>query len=171
MNKTLFVYTDGASDQIGEVAGMGILFIYDGAAVRYALGDFDKTNNQAEYGAVIVALNEAPGVIKRFQREGYLSGNPSRMVIRTDSQLVVRQIEGLYKVKHPNMRPLHRRVLELVEGYTFPVEFEHVMREMNEEADALSKEGMAAAVKSRLESPPDIEAEVNKTIRVVENLG
>jgi ribonuclease HI len=85
----------------------------------------EQTNNVAEWTAVQDALEEA---LRRGARQ---------VDLRTDSQLVARQISGRYRVKHPNLKPIHARVMALLaqfEAYTVG----HVPRERNREADRLS---------------------------------
>ena len=84
-----------------------------------------RTNNHAEWRAVEAALEEA------------LRHGARRVDLRMDSQLVARQIIGMYRVKHPDLAPIYRRVMDLLtrfEGYTVG----HVPRELNREADRLS---------------------------------
>ncbi len=94
----------------------------------------DVTNNVAEYTALIEGL--------RCFRERGLNGP---LVVRGDSQLVIRQLRGEYKVKSPRMKPLFEKVKELVKG--LDVTFEWVPREKNVEADALSREAFREFVK------------------------
>jgi probable phosphoglycerate mutase len=85
----------------------------------------EQTNNVAEWTAVQDALEEA---LRRGARE---------IDLRTDSQLVARQISGRYRVKHPGLKPLHARVMALLaqfDAYTVG----HVPRELNAHADRLS---------------------------------
>ena len=83
------------------------------------------TNNVAEYQAVIDGLETAT------------RHHPDLLILRADSQLLIRQLEGRYRVKSPNLKPLYARVRELLE--TFPeVRVEHVPRAENEVADALA---------------------------------
>ena len=82
------------------------------------------TNNVAEYRALVAALEAA----REF---------PARRVrIRADSQLIVRQLEGRYRVKQAHLRPYYERARELLSEYE-DVELTHVPREQNTEADAL----------------------------------
>ncbi len=83
------------------------------------------TNNVAEWTAVLLALEEA-------RRLG-----ATHVDMRMDSELVARQISGIYRVKHPDLKPIHARVMALLrafEGYTVG----HVPRELNKDADRLS---------------------------------
>ena len=82
------------------------------------------TNNVAEYRALVAALEAA----REF---------PARRVrVRADSQLIVRQLEGRYRVKQAHLRPYYERARELLSEYE-DVELTHVPREQNTEADAL----------------------------------
>ena len=91
-----------------------------------------ETNNVAEYFALLAALDYAAAHGLRSLR------------IRSDSELLVRQVQGRYKVKSAHLQPLHERVRKLV-GELQYFAIEHVPREMNREADALAN----AALDSR----------------------
>ncbi|MGH9733755.1 MAG: reverse transcriptase-like protein [Candidatus Acidiferrales bacterium] len=88
-----------------------------------------QTNNVAEYYALLAALDYAVGHGLRALR------------IRSDSELLVRQIKGQYKVKSADLKPLHERALKLARQLEYFV-IEHVMREMNREADALANQAL-----------------------------
>lgn len=82
------------------------------------------TSNVAEYRAVIAGLEAAQDF-------------PSRMLrLRADSMLVIRQLEGVWKVKKAHLRPLHERARELLDAYE-KVDLAHVPREQNADADLL----------------------------------
>jgi len=81
------------------------------------------TNNVAEYYALIAALDYA------------LANRIKRLRVHSDSQLIVNQMKGLYKVKHPDLRPLHERAKKMAAGLeSFTIQY--VPREQNREADA-----------------------------------
>lgn len=84
-----------------------------------------QTNNIAEYYALLAALDYAAGHGIKALR------------IRSDSELLVRQVKGQYKVKSEDLKPLHERALKLSRQLEYFV-IEHVMREMNRDADALA---------------------------------
>src|SRR5690348_14895102 len=88
-----------------------------------------QTNNVAEYYALLAALDYAAGHGIKALR------------IRSDSELLVRQIKGQYKVKSADLKPLHERALKLARQLEYFV-IEHVMREMNREADALANQAL-----------------------------
>ena len=82
------------------------------------------TNNVAEYEAVLLALD----LCKEL--------SAARVTLRVDSELVARQIEGRYKVKHPDLMQLHHRVL-LRKRMFEKLEVEHIPRKENAVADAM----------------------------------
>ena len=87
------------------------------------------TNNQAEYRALIAALEKAVG----------LGARQAELVL--DSELVVRQVSGRYRVKCQGLKPLYERVQQLLsrfEGYRI----RHVPRELNREADRLANQAL-----------------------------
>jgi ribonuclease HI len=83
------------------------------------------TNNQAEYLALIEGLEEAA----RWK--------PERLEVYMDSQLVVEQLAGRYRVKNSDLRTLHAKALQLLQGFE-ETAVQHVPREKNRGADALA---------------------------------
>lgn len=129
----LIVACDGAARGNPGPAGIGVSITReDGSVVaEIAEGIGEATNNVAEYTAVIEGLTKA-------QELGARTVN-----VRSDSQLLVNQLTGRYRVKTTHLQPLHRRVRNLVAGFD-RVSFEHVRRELNQEADRLANEGVDA---------------------------
>ena len=127
---TVELFVDGAADLHSGTAGIGGVFYRNGDEL-YSFSEFigSKTNNEAEYEALIRGIKEAHNL-------KLLSLN-----IFADSQLVVRQIIGEYKVKNERMKLLHKQALELLEKLE-NWNIEHVLRYKNTRADALSKSGM-----------------------------
>ena len=127
---TIELFVDGAADLHSGTAGIGGVFYRNGEEL-YSFSEFigSKTNNEAEYEALIRGIKEAHNL-------NLLSIN-----IFADSQLVVRQITGEYKVKNDRMKLLHKQALELL-GKLENWNIEHVLRDKNKRADALSKSGM-----------------------------
>ncbi len=127
----LKIYIDGASKGNPGEAGAGIL-ITDRQGRRLAeFGRYlgPQTNNQAEYWALLLALREA----KRL-------GGQSIQVF-TDSELLERQVRGLYRVKAMNLKGLHRAVLKDLGGFR-SFQIESVPREENQEADRLANQAI-----------------------------
>ena len=100
------------------------------AELHGALGT--ATNNVAEYNGLLAALQWA---VDHGHRQVH---------IRADSELLVKQMRGEYRVKHPGLQPLYVRARLLVMELD-RVTFEHVRRELNKEADRLSNLGMDEA--------------------------
>ena len=127
----LELHIDGASRGNPGEAGFGV-FVTDaaGAEVASLYGYIGRaTNNVAEYQALVEALRYA-------QAQGAL-----RIRVFSDSQLVVRQVNGEYKVKHPDMQALHRQAGALLRGFR-EAQIAHVPRERNKEADRLANRAL-----------------------------
>ena len=128
---SLIVWCDGAARGNPGPAGAGVqITTADGEVVaEIAAGLGETTNNVAEYTAAIRGL----------ERAGELGATD--VLLRSDSQLLINQLTGRYRVKSPHLQPLHRRLRELVGAFE-RVRFEHVPRERNGEADRLANEGV-----------------------------
>ncbi|MGH7541530.1 MAG: ribonuclease HI family protein [Gemmatimonadota bacterium] len=127
----LIVACDGAARGNPGPAGIGVQVTTERGEVvgEIARGIGETTNNVAEYTAAIEGLALA----------GELGAGS--VTLRSDSQLLVNQLEGIYRVKTPHLQPLHRRVRDLAAGFERVV-FQHVPREENLEADRLANEGV-----------------------------
>ncbi len=102
------------------------------ASVSQFLGN--RTNNYAEYEAVILAFETLTKLV------GEKAGSTD-VEVKMDSELVVKQMKGLYKVKHPTMKERYARLIQA--GAAFgKTTFTHVPREQNKDADALANEAM-----------------------------
>ena len=124
----LLIHTDGAARGNPGPAGAGAILrdASDGTVLaEIAEGLGHATNNVAEWTAVLLALEEA-------RRLG-----ATHVDLRLDSELVARQISGVYRVKHPDLKPIHAAAMKLLrslDGYTVG----HVPRALNKDADRLS---------------------------------
>ena len=122
----LTIYTDGASRNNPGEAGAGVFISGSGGKIetiaRY-LGT--TTNNIAEYSAAIIGLEHAVNV------------GATRVRLLADSELLVKQLNGLYKVKSEGLKPLHARAKELIAKIS-SVEVTYIPRAQNKEADALA---------------------------------
>ncbi len=123
----LRIHVDGASRGNPGEAGFGIhAASTDGRTVAELYGYLGRaTNNVAEYQALIHALRWA------------LGRGSDRVEILSDSQLLVRQLEGRYRVKNPGLQPLFREASGLKARFE-RIAIRHVPREENREADALA---------------------------------
>lgn len=134
MPGTFFLYTDGASrgnPGRAAIGAIGYQVSTDGTEERFHISEYigTKTSNQAEYQAVIQGLEQA------------IKEKPDLLILRSDSQLLVRQLQGRYRVKSPKILPLFQQVLELL-GQLRDVKFEHIPREQNQIADSLANQAL-----------------------------
>jgi ribonuclease HI len=121
---------DGGSRGNPGPAGYGVhIEQADGTIVelKEALGTC--TNNVAEYRGLVAALQWA------------VTRGVSSLRVRSDSELLVKQMKGEYRVKNPGLQPLHQEARDLVRQIG-RVTFEHVRREFNKDADRLANEAM-----------------------------
>ena len=127
-------YIDGGARGNPGPAGYGVRIESAGGEVIDELhgGLGVATNNVAEYNGLLAALQWA---VQHGERD---------VLVRADSELLVKQMRGEYKVKHPGLQPLYVRARLLVMELG-SVRFEHVRRELNKEADRLSNLGMDEA--------------------------
>ncbi|TES84282.1 MAG: ribonuclease HI family protein [Dehalococcoidia bacterium] len=129
--KRLVIFTDGASQGNPGQSAIGAV-IQDGqgrviSRISRRIGQ--ATNNQAEYAAIIAALEEA----SRLGAE--------EVEVRADSELVVKQLNGRYRVKKATLRPLYQKVVRLIgslEAFTIT----HIPRTQNREADRLANKAL-----------------------------
>jgi len=117
---------DGGARGNPGPAAYGIVLQEAGGATLIATGKYvgRATNNVAEYYGLIAALDAA--------RERGVT----RLRVESDSELLVRQMQGRYRVRSPDLRPLHERAVKLSRGFEF-FDIAHIPREKNREADRL----------------------------------
>jgi len=127
----LFIHIDGASRGNPGEAGFGVHVTRpDGTAVAGIYGYLGRaTNNVAEYQALLHALRYA------------LEQGVRTVRIFSDSELVVRQIDGRYRVKHPDMLELYRQARGLLSRFE-QARLSHVPREQNKDADRLANRAL-----------------------------
>jgi ribonuclease HI len=130
----IVAYIDGGARGNPGPAGYGVrIQTPDGTLVDELHGALGiATNNVAEYNGLLAALQWA------------LDHDVPRVHIRADSELLVKQMRGEYRVRNPGLQPLYVRARLLV-AQLDDVKFEHVRREFNTEADRLSNLGMDEA--------------------------
>jgi ribonuclease HI len=124
--KRLIIYTDGGARGNPGPAGIGVIFYNDRREKLKELFQFigKATNNQAEYTALILALKNAFGF------------KPQTIEVFLDSELAVKQLKGIYRVKDKKLKYLFNQVMSLVGNFKL-VKFFHVGRKQNKEADRL----------------------------------
>ncbi len=123
VNKTIKIFCDGGSRGNPGPAAAGVVFVSSEDEVLAEYNEFlgIQTNNFAEYMAVILALKHIEPY-KDFKIEFYL-----------DSMLVVKQLNGDYKVKNANIKPIYKEIISLINNLN--ISFTHVYREDNKLAD------------------------------------
>ncbi len=135
--RTVRIFCDGGSRGNPGPAGIGAVVLDASREPVRVLTTVSETigiatNNVAEYQALISGLEAAAEF------------GAHRMEVRADSQLLIRQLEGRYRVKNAGLQPLYRRAMELLRDYA-EVDLQHVYREDNTEADALVNAALDAA--------------------------
>jgi ribonuclease HI len=125
------LYFDGASKGNPGMAGAGAV-LYQNGVEKWARAHFvgeKETNNVAEYTGLVIGLEYAIHIGIR------------QISIKGDSDLVVKQIKGEYKVKSPTLTPHYIRATQLLTQFE-KYNIEHVYRQFNKRADALSNLGI-----------------------------
>lgn len=130
-NQTVIVNTDGgARGNPGPAACSFIVSKNEKVVFKNAFYLGIATNNIAEYTAVLKAL-------EWLRENNYLDKN---IIFKIDSELVVRQLNGLYKVKDANLKQIYDKIKFLERNFLFKVSYNHVFREENFLADRLVNE-------------------------------
>ncbi len=127
----LIAYSDGGARGNPGPAGYGVVIKDQSGQKVAALSQYlgHQTNNFAEYQGLIAALEYA------------VERGPKAINIISDSELLVRQIKGIYKVKNSTLKDLHARARELIAQLEW-FAIDHAMREHNQEADRLANQAM-----------------------------
>lgn len=130
------VYTDGGSRGNPGPSAYGLVVYDDQQQIIHKDSKYlgVKTNNEAEYAGLIAALEW----IKNNQSKL----NLSKINFYSDSQLMVRQISGTYRVKASNLLPIFQEAKTLIGQINLSINFQDVRRELNELADQLANEAM-----------------------------
>ena len=134
MSKVI-VYTDGASRGNPGHPGIGIVFMDEKGNVVKEISEYigETTNNIAEYTALVTALKEA------------VEMNFEEIEVISDSELMVKQINGEYQVKNQGLKPLYSEACRLLKEFK-NYYVRHVGREQNKRADALANQGIDDAL-------------------------
>lgn len=129
---TLEAFTDGASRGNPGESGLGIVIKGEDGTVLHTSSRYlgRATNNVAEYRALLELLE----IVQTIPC--------SRVVAHSDSELMVRQVNGEYKVRDRELQRLHAQVVSLLRSAPYRFELRHVPRAQNAEADRLANEGI-----------------------------
>jgi len=138
--KKIIIYTDGGSRGNPGKAGIGVVFCNEMGQEIKKYGEYlgdNLTNNEAEYSAVIFALKKFKALFGKALAEN------SEVEIRADSEFLVKQMNGEYKILDEKIQKLFIEVWNLKLDFK-AVKFRHIAREKNKEADRLVNEALDA---------------------------
>ena len=129
MQESITIYTDGGSRGNPGPAALGVAM---GVPINKGYSKFlgRKTNNEAEYEAVIFALGKLKSLL------GTKKCKDLKVIFKMDSDLAVQQLSGRWKIEGKTIIPLFVKIHNIRMGFS-DIEFEHIRREQNKEADAL----------------------------------
>lgn len=136
--KKIVVYTDGGSRGNPGKAAIGVVFCNEKGQIIKKYGEYlgdNITNNEAEYSAVIFALKKFKTIFGKPIAEN------SEVEFRADSELVVKQLNGEYKVENENIQRFFMEIWNLKIDFK-SVKFKHIPREKNKDADFLVNEAL-----------------------------
>ncbi|HDJ66537.1 MAG TPA: ribonuclease HI family protein [Nitrososphaeria archaeon] len=134
--KALKIFFDGSSHGNPGPSGIGIIILDELGRILVKFSKFIGfgTNNEAEYHALIEALRRA------------IHLNAEKIELYSDSELVVKQVKGVYSVKDEKLKRLHLKCVELLKNFK-EFEIKYIPRELNVEADRLANEAIAKYLK------------------------
>lgn len=129
--KKLIIHTDGGARGNPGPAGIGVVIYDEDKKVIVEISRYigETTNNQAEYRALLAGIEKAKDL------------GCEEIAFYLDSELVVKQLNREYKVKHPDLAPLFVKIYNTTLNFK-KVTFQHIPREKNKEADKLANEAM-----------------------------
>ncbi len=135
--KRIIIYTDGGSRGNPGPSAIGVVFCNEKGDIikKYSEILGEKTNNEAEYEGVIFALKKFKALFGKKLAES------SEIEVRADSELLVKQLNGQYKILEPKIQTLFLAVWNLKLDFK-KVKFKLISRENNEEADRLVNEAL-----------------------------
>lgn len=133
-------YTDGASRGNPGDSGIGLLVKNESGELILSENGYigTATNNIAEYTALLALLNRMK------------TASCSRLIVHSDSELMVRQLNGQYSVKDAGLKKYYQKIIRLRDSLPFDIEFHHIPREQNKDADRLANLGIDDRKKIRV---------------------
>ncbi len=129
---TIYAHTDGASRGNPGESGIGVVLRNEAGQVLQSISAYigSTTNNVAEYTALIECLKKA------------LKANCTKLIVNSDSELIVRQVQGRYRVRDANLKKYYETVRRHLASAPFKFEIRYVPREQNRDADLLANSGI-----------------------------
>lgn len=133
------IYTDGSANLSKGISGNGWVIYQNETKLLSGKNPSSQglTNNEEEYNGIIDALETIEDL--------NFSISPEKIIIKSDSELVVKQLTGIYKIRKSHLKPLAEKIKQLIKLINIPVEIVHIPREQNTEADALAREALKIA--------------------------
>jgi len=132
---TLTIYTDGGSlNNPGQAASAFVFYIDNKLIFKHSEKIGVASNNFAEYTALVKALGKTKEILNEYSL--------NNIQVFSDSQLMVNQLNGLYKVKDTNIRGFIMKIRILEADLNIPIKYTHVLREKNQLADSLVKQAL-----------------------------
>jgi len=134
----IIVFLDGAAKGNPGPAGIGVIFVRKSGTILREISHFIglKTNNQAEYEALLAALENA----KDFTLHN--------ITLRTDSELIFQQIQGKYKVRNDRLKKYHSRAIKMMSVMP-KAKLELIPRAANRQADRLANQAIKRYLKAQ----------------------
>lgn len=130
------IYTDGGSRGNPGISGFGMIVVDKNNKTIFEFEKYIgiKTNNEAEYEGLLYGLN--------WLKNNYEKYNISEVEFNADSELMIKQMQGIYKVKAENLIGLNKQAKEFVLNIKIKITFKVILREFNSLADALANKAM-----------------------------
>lgn len=130
----LSAYSDGGSRGNPGPSGYGLVIYNESKNIVYQHSSYlgIKTNNEAEYAGLLAVLTWVQDHSPQVDLLRYYS----------DSELLIRQLNGQYRVKSPHLKPLFAQVLAILATFPFPFSCHHIPRELNSLSDSLANQAM-----------------------------
>lgn len=130
-HSVLTIFTDGVARGNPGEGGFGVIIKDTNGTIIEEVGGYIgvTTNNIAEYTALLTALKTA------------LKYSDGKIIVYSDSELMVRQLNGIYKVKNEGLLPLYQEAKKLTSNFSDFI-IEHIPREKNKEADSLANKAV-----------------------------
>jgi len=134
----LTLFTDGGARGNPGLAGAGALVVDERGNPLKEISEFlgTRTNNWAEYQAVILGLEAIKKIVPGASRKDLV------VEIKMDSELIARQLSGVYQIKEPSLFPQFIAVHNMIVKDFPRITFTHIPRERNKEADRLANQAM-----------------------------
>ncbi|MCH8741654.1 ribonuclease HI family protein [Patescibacteria group bacterium] len=142
--KKILIYTDGGSRSNPGPAAIGIVFCNEKGQKIKEFSEYlgEATNNEAEYQAAIFALKKFKALFSKKL------ASRAEIELKSDSELLVNQLLGKYKIVDPKIQPLFLQLWNLTLDFK-KVKFKFIPREKNKEADRLVNEALDGASKTQ----------------------